>query len=491
MLVLGFAGFIQTCLAEPCQLAEILGIQCHAEATSKCKAFGSVYTSCDQHKIQATSCEPLKTTIVTDKAATSTAANPFAQAQQPQQRFPNMMPGLKNSGTDCFALATLQAEFASPGFKKMLRTPCNCQYAQKDFVESTERFFENTMRSDEAIVNPIAFIQLIRRTIFPDQAPARQHDSAECLLGFINQLNDQHNVNCARKNALNDLYLLKMTKKGTCDSCTMENERREESFRIHPLRITHADNLTQALQAYFTDGMCAVCNSQIKMKPTITAYPQRLLLSLVRFNNEGVKNIKPMPFPLQLENFTGEQYTLQSFHVHLGRTLTSGHYVAYVRNNITDDWYEYNDSSVRQVPSREIQEIFRTGFVPAYKGPGKPRIEGTPYILCYEQKSAAATHSNRVRNAAEDDDENEQTTSATRAGSNVPGGAAIAAHRNRVRNAAEDDDEDEQFAQQLHQRELAERLKQEETDKKLAEKLQQEDRRPAAKPAAKRTIGRK
>ena len=33
-----------------------------------------------------------------------------------------------------------------------------------------------------------------------------------------------------------------------------------------------------------------------------------------------------------------------------------GHYTAYAKNHVTDKWYEYDDTEVREVDSNEIEQ---------------------------------------------------------------------------------------------------------------------------------------
>ncbi len=403
MLTLGSANFIQICLAVPCEIASAIGEEtCGNEATSICMAFGNRYFACDTHKKCGKTCEP----IPPEESTVRPSKRTRSPEQPGQQRFVGMMPGLTNSGTDCFALSTLQAEFASPGFTEVIRSRCSCE--KSAFVEATQRFHSKTMGSHEAIVNPVDFIKTIRENLFPYESPRRQLDSAECLVKVIDQLSDplvvfdqathapcepsraeplKHEPGCERSQLLTKLYTLILQKKGTCGTCTVENVRAPESFGVLTLPIAHVTNLDEALDAYFADGACSVCNASMTMTTQISKFPKRLLLSLNRFSfsERGKKISTPIPFPLKLTTLAHQRtnYTLQSFHAHIGTTLSLGHYLAFVQSP-DGRWFEYNDDFVRPVPQKEINQILETGLVPAYKGPGKHRSEGTPYVLCYE-----------------------------------------------------------------------------------------------------------
>ena len=52
------------------------------------------------------------------------------------------------------------------------------------------------------------------------------------------------------------------------------------------------------------------------------------------------------------ENGKNDQniYSLQSFVVHQGSSLTEGHYTAYAYSSTTSSWMHYNDHKVKNVP---------------------------------------------------------------------------------------------------------------------------------------------
>ena len=102
------------------------------------------------------------------------------------------------------------------------------------------------------------------------------------------------------------------------------------------------------------------------------SFPPILIIVL----NRGKGNIfhceVDFPFNLNLKNycknFEGNvNYQLKGLITHLGPSGMSGHFIAYCRHRITNEWYCYNDAVVTKLDDQNN----------GYK-------KGTPYILFYE-----------------------------------------------------------------------------------------------------------
>ncbi len=42
---------------------------------------------------------------------------------------------------------------------------------------------------------------------------------------------------------------------------------------------------------------------------------------------------------------------------HIGRAADSGHYIGWVRKELTDDWWKFDDDTVTMVKSEEIAKL--------------------------------------------------------------------------------------------------------------------------------------
>ncbi|KAJ3426859.1 ubiquitin carboxyl-terminal hydrolase [Anaeramoeba flamelloides] len=105
--------------------------------------------------------------------------------------------------------------------------------------------------------------------------------------------------------------------------------------------------------------------------------PQILIIHLKRFKrNLRTKNHQFVDFPSELnlskwsiaQSRKKSNYELIAISNHYGE-LCGGHYTSYVKNCITDDWYEFNDSSV--------EKIHNTNNI----------ITNSAYLLFYQLKS--------------------------------------------------------------------------------------------------------
>ena len=86
------------------------------------------------------------------------------------------------------------------------------------------------------------------------------------------------------------------------------------------------------------------------------SFPKVLVIDLKRFKSNGRKNNKLITFPLEdltlvkyCIGYNKESYIYDLFGIcnHSGGTM-GGHYTAYVKN-ANDNWYHYNDTSVKKV----------------------------------------------------------------------------------------------------------------------------------------------
>jgi len=89
-----------------------------------------------------------------------------------------------------------------------------------------------------------------------------------------------------------------------------------------------------------------------------------LVILLKRYTSNLMKNNKFIKYPinLQMEKYNknygvnkSNVYTLNSFCIHNG-FLGGGHYYAVAKNNLDQNWYEYNDSSVNIINTSKILE---------------------------------------------------------------------------------------------------------------------------------------
>ncbi len=298
------------------------------------------------------------------------------------------MPGLKNFGTSCFMNAVLQCELNSPQVRRALLN----QYPRPVQSNEITALFTQTLHEGlstvSSYISPTTMHAFIRQKFFPGQSSKAQHDSADFSLKLIDDLID-----------INYLYEWQETSIMQCNGCRNRSQMINQN-RLLMLPITENPALLRMLQTYYAnefvaDHKCTRCDYLgVTKEIRIDTVPRRLLIQLKRFKivkvitkdskGKDIEEFKtekvntPVSFPLQV-NLPGNntEYYLQGFHVHRGATLKGGHYVAYVKDPVSDQWYLYDDSNRRNITNAEIANILNTGLESS---------GGTPFVLCYEQK---------------------------------------------------------------------------------------------------------
>lgn len=127
---------------------------------------------------------------------------------------------------------------------------------------------------------------------------------------------------------------------------------------------------------------CSSCNKDTiaHKRQVLWHTPDRLVIQLKRFNNTGTyvsKNSKHVEFPiddLSLDEFISEYnqkndiFDLYAVVHHIG-SLHGGHYIAYTKNPLTGEWYEYNDDDIVHIDSDQVHNeiIDNGGYILFYK----------------------------------------------------------------------------------------------------------------------------
>jgi ubiquitin carboxyl-terminal hydrolase 20/33 len=127
---------------------------------------------------------------------------------------------------------------------------------------------------------------------------------------------------------------------------------------------------------------CDICRKKTdaEKKTFIWNTPERLIIHLKRFKNDGVHTMKVNTFisypitDLSLSNNMAPyakkdiKYDLYGV-VHHSGNLMGGHYIAYTKNPINNLWYEFNDDDVVYVEPKEVDSevISKGAYILFYK----------------------------------------------------------------------------------------------------------------------------
>jgi ubiquitin C-terminal hydrolase len=241
-----------------------------------------------------------------------------------------------------------------------------------------------------------------------------QQDAAEFLSELLNQI--------INKTAINSSTLqLKTIKQDTCKTCLKQTNPIGDTFSIFNLPIQKFTNLTQCLNAYMQTSeeiekycQSTQCQGQNKTHTRtikIQEAPPLLIIQLNRFSRavdpetgseatEKINTAIKIPFTLNLKDYLVQTedaiYDLTGFICHNGLTANSGHYIAYAKDYVNQNWYLYNDSIVDQKALDLINNIETLGFLPTgifkknYFTDKVTNIDegiySTPYVLFYQKQ---------------------------------------------------------------------------------------------------------
>lgn len=158
-----------------------------------------------------------------------------------------------------------------------------------------------------------------------------------------------------------------------CNECHNINTTFEQ-FNILSLPLTH-DNLNDVLKGFVEPEQlldinqynCDECNKKVNGTKKVSIYysPNILIIQLKRFmnnNNHISKNNRVIKFDINnldmteyIYNATGNiKYKLKAVCMHEG-SCNAGHYIAYSRNFINNEWYKYNDHIVNHIMEQNIE----------------------------------------------------------------------------------------------------------------------------------------
>ncbi|VDK85593.1 unnamed protein product [Litomosoides sigmodontis] len=156
-------------------------------------------------------------------------------------------------------------------------------------------------------------------------------------------------------------------------------------------------SLNDALAAFFLpDDLCGEnmysCEKCAKLRNSVKICkiinpPEILCIHLKRFRNElsySVKMRNMVTFPIHdldltpfMANFEENKepvlYDLVAFITHYGSNAESGHYVAYCKNEMDDNWYEFDDTVVTQLEIADI--LSKEAYVLFYQRQSSQRMD--------------------------------------------------------------------------------------------------------------------
>lgn len=316
--------------------------------------------------------------------------------------------GLKNIGNTCYANAVFQSIVRLPALTTMVCTrtgsasSASSPHRVVDFVQLIgEKVRQSTTRTNESLLR--SFLKQVLPKIPPRLAFGKQHDAQEFLELVIRSFQQE---NCASFGTERNAFQGFLSYEFTCSACQKSHSSPVEMFISLPLDMR--PTLRESIKTFCepdtiaskvcTNPQCLVEGSSTKAV-RVRQWPPVLVFQLKRFTTtpghgsttQVKKNMEDMSILSKLETtrelsqcskLQGYKivYNIHSIILHQGDSISSGHYIAYVRSaDSQTGWFRYDDEFVQEISSENIFINFKStkDFQQKFR----------PYILIYNQTS--------------------------------------------------------------------------------------------------------
>ncbi|CAF2949822.1 unnamed protein product [Rotaria sp. Silwood2] len=192
-----------------------------------------------------------------------------------------------------------------------------------------------------------------------------QQDCNEFLLSLFNNIDEP--------SILSEIFRFQIKRVSQCGKCKLPYSLCEPQYILEcPVSETNGE-LSDCLNNYCKKEcltgnnayFCESCNSKQsrETKMEIFSVPNVLLISLKRFKANGLGKLhSAVAYPelLHIDQWLSEDclvkiteeqksYQLFAIVIHVGDDMKDGHYICYVKNEFTNEWYEANDDSFRKI----------------------------------------------------------------------------------------------------------------------------------------------
>ena len=308
---------------------------------------------------------------------------------------------MQNLGNTCYMNSVLQAFLNSEYVLKFLEKVKET-IGKKEISKSISDSllyelmnivdFRKKMKEQEVIFQPEAFLNKLT-TQMPQFVKGQQHDAHELYVSLLDSFDST--INEINKAYNSELPLFSSLSKGNSLSeiqCLMcGNASRDfEEFESFFLSIKEKTSLTYRLKVMqapeYMNGtgkrFCSKCkiNQEMRSVMTYTHIPEIVVFQLQRFEyDRKTKSLKKLnqhiPFPSEL-TFNNRYYKLKTVIVHIGESITFGHFVALML--IHEKWVLASDSKFTLLDDAEVDEYFACGTVSGSSIP-------SAYLLFYEE----------------------------------------------------------------------------------------------------------
>jgi ubiquitin carboxyl-terminal hydrolase 48 len=286
---------------------------------------------------------------------------------RPSLRFPA---GLTNLGATCYANSILQCLYMNKSFREGVFSIEADVLKEQPVLYQLARLFALLRASNLAIVDSAPFIQ----TLELDNGV--QQDSHEFLTLLFSLL--ERCLSCSKlpkaRTVVQDLFRGGVSHVTKCSKCGNESEASSkiEDFYELELNVKGLNSLEESLDDYLSveelrgdnQYYCECCATRVNATRSIKlrSLPAVLNFQLKRCvflpNTTAKKKVtSAISFPGELDMrdrlFEHSQleliYDLSAVLIHKGSAVSSGHYIAHVKDDNTNQWWEFDDEQVSNI----------------------------------------------------------------------------------------------------------------------------------------------
>ncbi|KAL2091610.1 hypothetical protein ACEWY4_013873 [Coilia grayii] len=353
--------------------------------------------------------------------------NTFHNIDDPssERRDKNTFVGLTNLGATCYVNTFLQVWFHNLELRRTLylcenswleEQNVDSEYEPQTICEHLQYLFALLQNSSRRSIDPSGLVKALGLNT------GQQQDAQEFSKLFLSLLEDilSKQKNADLQNVIQQQFCGMISYVTICDQCGRSSCLPSRFYELE-LNIqghkTLVECLTEFLKEENLDGdnryFCESC--QTKQNATrhikLQSLPRTLNLQLMRFvfdrktgHKKKLNTFINFPEVLDMGPFLERKeekcvFELSAVLIHRGVSAYSGHYIAHVRDAVSNDWYKFNDEEIEKMEGKKLQlgleeDIAETGKNSQMRKPKCSRgyhCSRNAYMLVYKRQTEQGT----------------------------------------------------------------------------------------------------